>query len=1024
MKEKTKQLCLTLFLLFFTVFAMAQQRTVKGKVMDQSGNPMPGVSYVIKGTSLGGMTDAGGNFSVQVNSNNAVLEFTAIDHKTVDISVGTQTEISITMVPQAGSLNEVVVTALGIQRNVKNLPYVAQKVTNDELTTVKYSNFSNSLSGKVSNLTLTEGSGGVGSATNIILRGNNSLSGNGSPLIVIDGIPVVNDNTRPATGQAQYGENFLAPDQLSTINPSDIAEVTILKGATAAALYGSQAANGAIVITTKSGKNGVKRVNFSTNTTFSSALYKPKLQTTYGGATSDNGSYSWGAKDPKASFAGSFYDDFLQTGINTANTVDFTTGNENMQLYGAYANTYAKGIVPNNTLNRNNFDLKGTSDFFNKFIEITGKFSYIDQTVNNPFAPGQYLNPYFSFLTIPANTDMPTYSDKSKLLLPSSPYMNWPYPSSTGTDNPYWDVYKVKTTDKMTRTILTGNVKLNFTPWLYLMVRGNLDKTNDDYLHTMDRGTNVSLASPTGGFNHTTYNTNQKYGDAILNLKTKLSSDIKLTALAGGAMRDYKQTGLNINTSRVPMYNPNLFITNNVNFAGGSFAMDIYDRKKINSLFYSVELGYKDALYLTTTGRNDWSSTLPTNKNNYFYPSVGVSAVLSDLINGISSNTMNFLKVRASYTQVGNDLPSFIINPVSTIGSGGALQSPSTVIKPGTIIRPEMTTAYEAGVDVSFFNNALRLNATYYKSNTKDQLFTVSAPPSSGFANYYVNGGNIQNEGIELTLTATKNLSQQVKWTSTVNYSKNVNKVVSLIAERNYLIYSQLNNSTSYFQKIVPGGSLGDFYATKFQRNPDGSFVLNSFYIDGVQKQGTTPLLETQPGKIGNAFPDFLLSWGNQFDYKNLKFSFLIDGRFGGQIISMSQAMLDLAGNSIESAIDRNNGYVVINKQQVSDVKSFYQLKGGIGGALGEYAYSATTVRLRELSVVYSLPASIYQHSKYIKGVSVGLIGRNLFFFHKDAPIDPEVVSNNTMGQNAFLGLEFYNLPSTRNIGFSVNLNF
>lgn len=1023
MKKKAKQLCLTLFMLSFSVFAMAQQRTVKGKVIDQSGSPMPNVSYVIKGTQTGGMTDAEGNFSIRVDNNRTVLEFSAIDHKPVDVSVGDKTELMVTMEAQAGSLNEVVVTALGIQRNVKNLPYVAQKITDDELTTVKYSNFSNSLSGKVANLTITEGSGGVGSATNIILRGNNSLSGNGSPLIVIDGIPVVNNNTRPATGQAQYGENFLAPDQLSTINPSDIEEVTILKGATAAALYGSQAANGAIVITTKSGKNGVKRVNLSTNTTFSSAMYHPELQTTYGGAVSDNGSYSWGAKDPNAKFAGKYYEDFLQTGVNTANAVDFTTGNENAQLFGAYANTHAKGIIPNNTLNRNNFDLKGTSDFFDKFIQITGKFSYVDQSVKNPFAPGQYLNPYFSFLTFPANTDMSLYSDKSKLLLDNAPYMNWPYPSSTGTDNPYWDVNKVVTKDRMTRTILTGNVKLNFTSWLNLMVRGNLDKTLDDYMHTMDRGTNVALASPTGGFNHTTYNTDQKYGDAILNFKSKLSSDLKLTALAGGALRDYKQTGLNINTSRVAMYNPNLFITNNVNFAGGSFAMDIYDRKKINSLFYSVEFGYKDALYVTTTGRNDWSSTLPTDKNNYFYPSVGVSAVLSDLFNGLSSNTMNFLKLRASYTQVGNDLPTFIINPVSTIGSGGALQSPSTVIKPGTIIKPEMTTSYEAGVDVSFFNNLLRLNATYYKSNTVNQLFTVSAPPSSGFSNYYVNGGNVQNEGVELTLAVSPKIGE-VKWTSTVNFSRNVNKVVSLIAERNYLIYSQLNNSTSYFQKIVPGGSLGDFYATKFQRNADGSYILNSFYLDGVQKEGTTPLLETQPGKIGNAFPDFLLSWGNQFDFKNLRLSFLVDGRFGGKIISMSQAMLDLAGNSIQSAVDRDNGYVVINKQQVPDVKSFYQLKGGIGGALGEYAYSSTNVRLRELSLVYSLPSSIYEHSKYVKGISVGLVGRNLFFFYKKAPIDPEIVSNNTMGQNAFLGLEFYNLPSTRNIGFSVNLNF
>jgi TonB-linked SusC/RagA family outer membrane protein len=1006
-------------------FAHAQN-TVTGKVTDSAGKGLGGISVLVKGASKGTSTKADGSFSISAPSN-ATLVISGIGFASQQFALNGQTNITVSLSEKLNELNTVVVTALGIKKNAKDLSYSVQRINSEEFTTVKDANFTNSLSGKASNVTITQGSGGVGSATNIILRGNNSLSGSGSPLIVIDGIPVVNSNSHPTTGQAQYGQNFLTPDQLSTINPSDIEEVTILKGPTAAALYGSQAANGAIIVTTKSGKNGQTRVNLSTNTTFQSALYKPKLQTEYGGSASDNGNFSWGAKDPNASYAGSFYKDFLKTGVNSSNAVDVTTGNENAQLYAAYANTSANGIMPNNSLTRNNFDLKGTTNMFNKFIEFTGKFSYVDQTVHNPYAPGQYLSPYYTFMTLPANTNMSLYKNRNNLTLDTLPYQNWAYDAgTTSTDNPYWDAYKVLTTDNLNRMILSGDLKFNFTSYLNLVIRGNMDRSNEDYLNEMYQGTWTALASTTGGFDHKTLQTNQNYGDALLTFNKNIASDWHLTALGGGAIRDYTQTGTEINSNRIPLYNPNLFITSNVNYAGGGIANDVYDRRQIQSLFYSLEFGFKNAVFLSTTGRNDWSSTLPPGKNAYFYPSVGLSAVLTDLFKGLSGSTMNYLKVRSSYTEVGNDLPTFIINPVSTINPGGALSTPKNIIMPGTVLKPELTSSFEAGLDAAFLNNLIRVEATYYKTNTKDQLFTVTAPPSSGYSYYYVNGGNIQNQGVELTLSVSPNIGS-VKWTSTVNFSKNINTVKSLISGVNYLIYSQLDNSTSYFQKIIPGGSLGDFYSTKFQRNKDGSYKLNTYYIDGVQQTGTTPLIEDQAQKVGNAFPNFLLSWGNKFSYKNFQLSFLIDGHFGGQVISMTEAMLDYAGNSVQSAQDRDRGYVLVNNQQVTDVKGFYQLKSGIGGPLGEYAYSATAIRLRELSLLYNLPANIFNGSKYVKGISVGLLGRNLFFIHKDAPIDPEIVSNNAgglNGQNEFMGLEMYNLPSTRSMGFSVNVHF
>jgi len=997
---------------------------IKGTISGSDGAPLPGASIIIKGTTKGAQTDQNGAFTINAQPGD-VLVVSYVGYETREITVGNNSKLTISLTAAKQNLSDVVVTtALGIQRKAKDLGYVAQQVSNAELTTVKEANFSNSLSGKAANVIISQGSGGAGSATNIILRGNNSLSGNGSPLIVIDGIPVVNTNSRPTTGQGQYGQNFLAPDQLSTINPNDVEEVTILKGATAAALYGSQAANGAILITTKSGKDGQTKVSVSTNTTFLNALYHPKLQGEYGGASGDNGNYSWGAKDPNAAQAGSYYKDLLQGGLNSSNTIDLSTGTKNAQLFATYANTSSKGIIPNNTLTRNNFDLKGNASLFNKFIDFTGKFSYVDQTINNPYAPGQYLNPYYTLMTMPANTNLSKYSDRNNLVLNATPFQNWAYdPGSTNTDNPYWDIYKVLGSDNLNRLILSGSVKFNFTNYLNLIVRGNLDQSNEQFLNKMYQGTWTALASTTGGFNSSSTLTKQSYGDAILNFTKDVAKDWHLTALAGTAIRDYKQTGISLNSGRGGMYYPNVFTSSNINFQSSGSVNDIWDRKQIHSLFYSVEFGYKNAIFLTNTGRSDWSSTLPAGKNSYFYPSLGLSAVLTDLFKELQSKTMNYLKLRASYTQVGNDLPTFIVNPVTTIGTNGSLNAPSTIIQPGTVLKPELTGSFETGFDIAFFNNLIKLEATYYQSNTQNQLFTITAPPSSGYTSYYVNGGNIQNKGIELSLSVTPNL-RNIKWTSTVNFAKNVNTVKSLINGTNFLIYSQLNNSTSYFQKIVPGGSLGDFYAKKFLRNADGSYKLSTYYVNGQQQNGTTPLLDEQPEKIGNAFPAFLLSWGNKFTYKNFHLSFLIDGHFGGKILSLTQAMLDNAGNSVQSASDRDKGYVTVNGQQATDVKGFYQLKGGMGGALGEYAYSSTAVRLREISLLYSLPKEMFDNGKFIKGASIGLVGRNLFFFYKAAPIDPEIVSNNAMGQNAFLGAELYNLPSTRNIGFSVNVNF
>ncbi|MGL6021963.1 MAG: SusC/RagA family TonB-linked outer membrane protein, partial [Chitinophagaceae bacterium] len=938
------------------------------------------------------------------------------------------------------TLGEVVVnTALGFKKSAKSLSYSAQSIKPDELTTVKDGNFTNAITGKASNVTITQGSGGVGGATNIILRGNNSLSGSGQPLIVIDGIPTVNFNQRPNTGQSQYGGNYLGPDGLSTINPDDIEDLTILKGPSAAALYGAQAANGAILITTKSGKEGRARINVSSNTTFTTPLYTPEMQTTYGGQPFDQGygRGSWGEATPESMNAKNFYKDFLQTGLNTMNAVNFSVGNKMGQVFTSYANTYGRGLIPNNTLMRHNFDLKGDANFFNKVLEVGAKVSYTQQTLHNPYATGSDLNPYLFLIGMSANVPLADYRDYDK---GNNQGQNW-----IGNDvnlfgnSPYWIANRVRPQDDLSRILASANLKVNFTDWLSLMGRGTIDQTNQVYTMKMYKGTNPTLAGQTGAYQKRTTEIIQYYGDAILNFNKDLIKEVvHLNAFVGGSIRDYNATGMDINSGIgrggkdiKQLYVSDIFTENNIDFGNTGTISPNFDRKQIQSVFYSLEFSYKNALFLTHTGRNDWSSTLPADQNNYYYPSIGASAVLTELIESIQSPTLNYLKVRASFTQVGNDLPSFIINPLLTVaGNTGTLGYPSTIVKPGIVLKPEMTSSMEIGLDFGMFNNLVKFEGTYYKTNTTNQLFTVMAPASSGFEYYYVNGGNIQNQGIELSLSVSPKLGP-VQWMSSINFSRNVNKVISLVDGVDELIYSQLSNSSSYYQKILPGGTLGDIYTTNWDRNSHGSIKMAPIYVNGVATESGGPVIQKEAQKIGTAFPDFLLSWGNTFTYKGVRLSFLIDGRFGGKIISLTQQALDASGNSLNSARDRDRGYVDIGGGKTfgtsyADIQSFYQTQAGIAGPLGEYAYDATVIRLREISLSYSF-GSLLEKTKafqYIKDISISFIARNLFYFYKPAPIDPEVVSNNAQGQNAYLGLELYNLPATRNFGFGVNFIF
>lgn len=1002
---------------------IGKSKTISGVVLDENKEPLPSAAVSIKGTTTGTVTDFDGNFSLPVKEGQTLL-FNYVGYAPQEVLVDGNNSYKVTLSPNTQNVKEVVVTALGVKKNVRAITYSTQGLDTKDLVTVKSGNFTNSLSGKVSNVNVQQASGGAGSANKIVLRGNNSLNGTGAPLIVIDGMPVSNYNPRQSTDQGAFGGITLGADGLSTINPEDIEDMQVLKGPSAAALYGNQAANGAILITTKTGKAGKARIEFSTNTSFDRPAYKPDFQDEYGGVKG-NFIDSWGEKSSNAGLLKKQYDDFLQTGINSVNSVNFTAGNEIARMYASYANTYAKGMIPRNDMNRHNFNIRGTSKFFDNKLEVDVKVNYITQKTNNPFAPGLYNNPLISFYSMPADMDLQPYMNYE--LFETSPYLkdgeaqkgayyqNWPVQPTPLYENPYWIANRERNVNNLSRLIGSANIKYNITDWLYAQARGSMDNTDDKLDTRFYQGTNLTLASEKGNYESSQSFSRQKYGDLIINAN-KGFGDFNIAALIGGSIDDYTTQGIRYSANRGALKQPNFFSVSNIIFSNeGGYIQNIYQRKQVQSLFYSLEVGWKNMLYLTHTGRNDWASSLPSSKNNYFFPSVGLSAVLSDLI-PVNKEVINLLKLRTSYTEVGSDLPPFITKNTNLLGTDGSLITPEVTVREGEVLKPELTSSFEIGAEASFFENLVRLDMTYYKTNTTNQLFRVTAPYGSKFNYFYVNGGDIQNTGFEASLSVSPKFSQ-LHWNSTLNFSMNRNKVKKLHPDVTKFIVSRDNNGR-FESKVVEGGSLGDMYATKLARDKDGKLLTDNTYVNGE-----IVFSEPKAGEreyVGNANPDFMLGWNNSFTWKNFNLSFLIDGRFGGEVISLTQSYLDYFGNSKDVARARNNGHVVVDGLNIDPYTYYQKTVGGKDNTWGEYVYDATTIRLRELVIGYSLPKSLLS-STPLKEVRLSLIGRNLFYFYKPAPVDSEVTS---FTDNLMSGVETYALPATRSLGFSVNISF
>ena len=1000
-----------------------QPVTVTGRVTDAKGQPVIGASVIVRGTTLGVSTDAEGRFTLEVPAPAAsqTLEVSYLGYETATIPVGSRTSFMVTLRESASEIESVVVTALGIKREEKALSYNVQQVGAEEITTVKDANFMNSLSGKVAGVTINASSSGVGGATKVVLRGNKSISQSSNALYVIDGIPMYNFGGGGGTEFDSRG----ATESIADLNPEDIESISVLTGAAAAALYGSEAANGAVMITTKKGEAGALKVTLSSNTEFLNAFVLPEFQNRYGtglnGVRSGSNIYSWGERLTPATSYGYTPEDFLETGHVYTNAVTVSGGTERNQTYFSAAAVNSDGIIPNNEYDRYNFTFRNTSYFLKDRLRLDASASYIYQQDQNMTNQGVYSNPLVSAYLFPRgeNFDLyrrfERYNEGTKLM-----EQFWSADMEGGDlrmQNPYWIAYRnLRNTDKK-RYLLSFSASYDILPWLNVAGRVRIDNMNSLYTQKLYASSNTTITD--GGSNgHYTearaYNT-QTYGDVMVNIDKTFGDDWSLQANVGASVNNVKTDELSYRGPIQENGLPNVF---NV--------FDLDDTKKraektgwhdqTQSLFASVEVGWRQMLYLTVTGRNDWASQIAGSpSSSFFYPSVGLSWVPTSLWD--LGEAVNYLKLRGSIASVGMPFPRYLTIPTYEYDATNRVWKDKTHYPIGDL-KPERTTTYELGLDARLLRH-INLSASWYQADTKNQTFDPSLPPSSSYTTIYLQTGHVRNTGVELS-AGYDNHWGDFRWATNFTYSWNRNEIIELAANAvNPVTGEPLNlekldikglGKAKYILK--EGGTLGDLYTTSNLRFNDNGYV-------EVDKSGN--LLLTDEGDdiyLGSVFPDHTLAWRNDFSWKGLNLGVLFTGRIGGVCYSATQANLDLYGVSEASAAARDAGGVWINGRELVDAQKWYQAIGSQSGLPQYYLYSSTNFRLQELSLGYTLPAKWFRDKMRM---TVSFVGRNLWMIYCKAPFDPESVASTGLN---YQGIDYFMMPSLRSLGFSVKFQF
>jgi len=1041
---------IVLLLAFFAIglqVLMAQTKEITGKVTSsEDGGAIPGVTVSVKGTTMGTITDMDGVFKLKVPQDSKTLVVSFVGMASQEVAIGSQSTINVQLSPDLVAVDEVVVTALGVSREKKSLGYSVQDVKGNELAQAKENNVINSLSGKVSGVQITNSSGAVGSSSRIIIRGASSLGGNQQPLFIVDGVAISNSEFGNGDGYGGVNRGNGAGD----INPDDIESVSVLKGPNAAALYGSQAANGAILITTKAGSLSGKNkkaglgIEVGNSTTFENPLRLPSFQNSYGqgaegqffyvdgagGGVKDGVDESWGPKldvglmipqydSPvengvrKATPWISHPDnvkDFLDQGVTSTTNVAVTGGNKDANFRISYTNLGQKGMLPNTDYKKNTVAIGGSANATDK-LSISGTATYVmTESDNMPGIGYDAQNVFQQFMWAARQVN---YSDLKNYTNADGSKYNWNYNYH---NNPYFTLNE--NTNTMNRERLYGNAKVNYKILdnLSAFVRTGIDQYSN--LNTA-RAAWGDMDNPFGYYNEAMSKNVLITNDFLLMFNQEINTDFSLTANFGGSSqtRDYHQTfGAADELAVEGVYT---IANSKVPIRSTSYQLN----KKINSLYGSAQIGYKNALFLDLTGRNDWSSTLPDGNNSFFYPSVSVSSVLTDLLD-FKSEAVSYVKVRAGWAKVGSDTDPYQLAPTLSFGDGWNSSTkylnqfvPNNL--PNADLKPQFANSLEFGADLKFLNNRIGLDLTYYDQKTTDQIISIPISAASGYSSKNINAGEIDNKGIEVTLNlGIIQAANGFNWNMNVNFAKNKNEVVELAPG-----VEQYELGTYWDLKVmaIPGEPYGSLYGADFLRDPNGNII----NVDGVPVKGDLKIL-------GNYQPDWIGGINNEFTYKNLSASFLIDIHQGGDIYSMTNAWGRYAGALEESLIGREGGITGVGVKEVTDASgNVTYVPNDVVVTAEEYnhaafsnaipagsIFDASYVKLREVRIAYSIKKL---GNLPIKALNLALIGRNLAILSSSIPhVDPETSFNSGNAQ----GLEFGQLPSARSIGFNINLEF
>lgn len=1031
-----KKIVLLITVVFFTLVqsSFAQSRKIKGKVTDASdGSTLAGVTVKVKGSNSGTSTNADGEYSVDVNSG-STLVFSYIGYKALEKEVGNASEINVAMEASSDNLDEVVVTALGISREKKTLVYATQQLKTKELIEVRDpNNFMGSLQGKIANASIQQGSGGPGSGSRIVLRGNRSLQGSNNALIVVDGVPL-NNSTNGSPG-SDFG-GVQGSDGASSINPDDIESVNVLRGASAGALYGSQAGNGVIVITTKKGLVGNVKVNVNSGFTQEAVWAIPFFQNDYGqgngGKLDATSGESWGAKmsgqtitdylGKPATYSAqpNNVSDFFRKGTSLNNSISLSGGSDKVQTYFSYTNNNIKGILENNDLKRNTVNLRITNQVNSRFSTDT-KVMYLNQDIKGRGLTGENNAPVINAYNVArsfSTEQLRQYDAINNIGI----YEKTPFPSTLASiyQNPYWMTNRVAINEVRDRVIGFLSAKYKLNSFLNLSGKVNLDKTLDKGENQYSLGT-ILWDRAGGNYQQNQIAKTDLWLDLMLEGKNNISDNFKIDYRIGGIFQDSKFEGNSQNAGGLNITNKfSLAFAKTPGFSTGSA------QTQTQSIFAQTNLSFKDYLFVDLSLRQDYSSTLAA-PHSYIYPSAGISTIISDLVK--LPNNFTFLKANLNYAEVGNGGRFGLLNSVYRYGQGagnGFLQIGSTLPLPD--LKPEIVKNLEAGVEARFMQNRIGFNLTVYKSNSFNQLLEVPLPIATGFRNQYINAGNIQNTGLELVLDGSPIDKGDFKWNMTLNLGRNRNKIIAL-SDQVKTFYLGGGFGRSATPVASEGQAYGDLLAFKWKTDAAGNKIVDAKGL---------PVLTEKEESIGNFNPKLALGFTNSFEYKNISLRVLVDGRVGGTIVSGTEMNLAFSGIPEVTALNRESGWTLggVNDKGEANTKTitaqdFWQRASGKRYGNGEFfAYDATSFRIRELSIGYKLPLPV---NKYITGARVSLVGRNLAWLYRGSSIldipglpkrkmwfDPDM----SLGNSNWQGAEYGTMPSTRTLGVNFQLTF